>query len=146
MQLRAMRIRKGRQQKELAKAIGTDEPMMSKFENYKCLPIPPMMKALCDELGCEVGDIYEPHEIFLTSPKVTVKVSKGSKKKKEFYHLTVNLPPEARAFFKEALGKCGFKDITSWVNHCFERLKAKYSQILEDEKNSALAAKHKNEV
>lgn len=57
MQLRAMRIRKGRQQKELAKAIGTDEPMMSKFENYKCLPIPPMMKALCDELGCEVGDI-----------------------------------------------------------------------------------------
>ena len=82
MQLRAMRIRKGRQQKELAKAIGTDEPMMSKFENYKCLPIPPMMKALCDELGCEVGDIYEPHEIFLTSPKVTVKVSKGSKKKK----------------------------------------------------------------
>ncbi len=26
MQLRAMRIRKGRQQKELAKAIGTDEP------------------------------------------------------------------------------------------------------------------------
>lgn len=129
MQLRAMRIRKGRQQKELAKAIGTDEPMMSKFENYKCLPIPPMMKALCDELGCEVGDIYEPHEIFLTSPKVTV-----------------NLPPEAREFFKEALGKCGFKDITSWVNHCFERLKAKYSQILEDEKNSALAAKHKNEV
>ena len=107
MQLRAMRIRKGRQQKELAKAIGTDEPMMSKFENYKCLPIPPMMKALCDELGCEVGDIYEPHEIFLTSPKVTVKVSKGSKKKKEFYHLTVNLPPEAREFFKEALGKCG---------------------------------------
>lgn len=84
MQLRAMRIRKGRQQKELAKAIGTDEPMMSKFENYKCLPIPPMMKALCDELGCEVGDIYEPHEIFLTSPKVTVKVSKGSKKKKSF--------------------------------------------------------------
>lgn len=71
MQLRAMRIRKGRQQKELAKAIGTDESMMSKFENYKCLPIPPMMKALCDELGCEVGDIYEPHEIFLTSPKVS---------------------------------------------------------------------------
>ena len=80
MQLRAMRIRKGRQQKELAKAIGTDEPMMSKFENYKCLPIPPMMKALCDELGCEVGDIYEPHEIFLTSPKVTVKGKQEEKR------------------------------------------------------------------
>ena len=33
MQLRAMRIRKGRQQKELAKAIGTDEPNFS-FENF----------------------------------------------------------------------------------------------------------------
>lgn len=29
MQLRAMRIRKGRQQKELAKAIGTDEPIIN---------------------------------------------------------------------------------------------------------------------
>ena len=120
--------------------------MMSKFENYKCLPIPPMMTALCRELGCEVEDIYEPHEIFLSSPKATVKVAKRERKKKDYYHLTVNLPPEARKFFKDALQKCGFKDITAWVNHCFERLKAKYSQILEDEKNSALAAKHKNEV
>ena len=82
MQLRAMRIRKGKQQKELAKAIGTDEPMMSKFENYKCLPIPPMMTALCRELGCEVEDIYEPHEVYLSSPKATVKVANGKKKKK----------------------------------------------------------------
>lgn len=146
MQLRAMRIRKGRQQKELAKAIGTDEPMMSKFENYKCLPIPPMMTALCRELGCEVEDIYEPHEIFLSSPKATVKVAKRERKKKDYYNLTVNLPPEARKFFKDALQKCGFKDITAWVNHCFERLKAKYAQILEDEKDSAPAAKQKSEV
>lgn len=88
MQLRAMRIRKGKQQKELAKAIGTDEPMMSKFENYKCLPIPPMMTALCRELGCEVEDIYEPHEVYLSSPKATVKVANGKKKKKDCYHLT----------------------------------------------------------
>ncbi len=113
MQLRAMRIRKGKQQKELAKAIGTDEPMMSKFENYKCLPIPPMMTALCRELGCEVEDIYEPHEVYLSSPKATVKVANGKKKKKDCYHLTVNLPPEARKFFKDALQKCGFKDITA---------------------------------
>lgn len=146
MQLRAMRIRKGRQQKELAKAIGTDEPMMSKFENYKCLPTPPMMKALCQELGCKVEDIYEPHEIYLSTPKATVKEPKGKKGKKEIYHLTVNLPPEARRFFKEALQKCGFKDITAWVNHCFERLQAKYAQILEDEKDSAPAAKQNSEV
>jgi len=96
VQLRAMRIRKGRQQKELAKAIGTDEPMMSKFENYKCLPIPPMMKALCDELGCEVGDIYEPHEIFLTSPKVTVKVSKNE-----------TLSPEDMVYYNAYLSELG---------------------------------------
>lgn len=146
MQLREMRIRKGRQQKELAKAIGTDEPMMSRFENYKCLPIPPMMKALCEELGCEVDDIYEPHEVFLTAPKVTVKAKKSKKSKKECYHLTVDLPPEARKFFNEALQRCGFKNITAWVNHCFERLKAKYAQILEDEKNSTPAGKQKSEV
>lgn len=147
MQLRQMRIRKGKQQKELAKAIGTDEPMISKFENYKCLPTPPMMTALCRELECKVEDIYEPHEIFLSTPKVVVKTPKGRKKKKECYHLTVNLPPEAREFFKTALGKCGFKDITAWVNHCFERLKSNYEKILEDEKkNSVPAAKQKNEV
>ncbi len=66
MRLREIRKAKGRQQKELAKKIGTDEPMMSKFENYKCLPIPTMMKKLLKELGCSrVEEIYEPHEIYL---------------------------------------------------------------------------------
>lgn len=146
MQLRAIRIRKGRQQKELAIAIGTDEPMISKFENYKCLPIPQMMTALCRELSCEIEDIYEPHEIFLTPTKATVKVAKKKKSKKDCYHLTVNLPPEARKFFKEALTKCGFKDITAWVNYCFDRLKAKYAEILDNEKDPTLAAKQKSEA
>ena len=52
MRLREIRKAKGRQQKELAEKIGTDEPMMSKFENYKCLPIPSMMRKLLKELGC----------------------------------------------------------------------------------------------
>ena len=52
MRLREIRKAKGRQQKELAEKIGTDEPMMSKFENYKCPPIPSMMRKLLKELGC----------------------------------------------------------------------------------------------
>ena len=44
--LRQVRIAKGRQQKELAQKIGTDEPMMSRFENFKCLPIPSMLARL----------------------------------------------------------------------------------------------------
>lgn len=66
MRLREIRKAKGRQQKELAEKIGTDEPMMSKFENYKCLPIPSMMRKLLKELGCSrVEEIYEPHEVYL---------------------------------------------------------------------------------
>ena len=69
MRLKQLRIAKGRQQKELAKKIGTDEPMMSKFENYKCLPTPPMMNLLVEELGCSVDDIYEPHEVYYQNGK-----------------------------------------------------------------------------
>lgn len=79
MHLRELRIRKARQQKELALKIGTDEPMMSKFENYKCLPIPTMMKAICKELDCKIEDIYEPHEIYINA---TVGETKERKRKK----------------------------------------------------------------
>ena len=143
--LRAIRIAKGRQQKELAQKIGTDEPMMSRFENFKCLPIPSMLSRLTEELGCTIDDIYEPHEIYLQG--VTVKASAPkAKKNTEVYHLTVNLPPEAREFFKTALKKCGFKDITAWVNWCFERLQTQYNEILEKEKDSAHAGKQSSEV
>ena len=145
MKLKQIRIAKGRQQKELARKIGTDEPMMSKFENYKCLPVPSMMKLLTEELGVSIDDIYEPHEIYMQG--VRAKESTPRKKvESEVYHLTVNLPPEAREFFKTALKKCGFKDITAWVNWCFERLQTQYNEILEKEKDSAHAGKLSSEV
>lgn len=37
----------------------------------------------------------------------------AKEKKQTCYHLTVNLPPEAREFFKKALKKCGFNN-TKW--------------------------------
>ena len=143
--LRQVRIAKGRQQKELAQKIGTDEPMMSRFENFKCLPIPSMLSKLTEELGCTVDDIYEPHEIYLQG--VTVKASAPkAKKNTEVYHLTVNLPPEAREFFKTALKKLGYKDITDWANRCFERTRRQYEELLAKEKDSTSAAKQDSEV
>lgn len=143
--LRAIRIAKGRQQKELAQKIGTDEPMMSRFENFKCLPIPSMLSKLTEALGCTVDDIYEPHEIYLQG--VTVKASAPkAKKNTDVYHLTVNLPPEAREFFKTALKKLGYKDITDWANRCFERTRRQYEELLAKEKDSTSAAKQDSEV
>lgn len=131
--LKELRIAKGRQQKELAKAIGTDESMMSRFENYKCLPIPPMMNALLKELDCQIEDIYEPHEVY---SQMTVAPTKKRKHKSDIYRLTAELPKEAKEFLNcGALQKLGFKDITAWVNHLYERLKKQYKEILAKEKD-----------
>lgn len=127
MRLRQIRIAKKRQQDELAKAIGTDAPMLSKFENYKCLPIPSMMMSLCRELDVEVTDIYEPHEVYLQIKTV----SKKHKRKSNVYRLTAELPKEAKKLLNSgALQKCGFKDITAWVNHCYEKFKRQYEEYV----------------
>lgn len=98
MQLRAMRIRKGKQQKELAKAIGTDEPMMSKFENYKCLPIPPIenggttntvMKRL-RELETRQAELER--QILIEKSKTAVMLNKDQIK--EFYTQALALEPK----------------------------------------------------
>lgn len=138
MKLKEIRVAKGRQQKELAISVGTDEPMMSKFENYKCLPTPPTMKLILKELGCSVEDIYEPHEVYYAPPAKP----KKRKRKTNVYRLTAELPEEAREFFKSgALQKCGFQDITAWANWCYTQLKRTHQEILQKEKTSpSLAA------
>ena len=132
MKLKEIRIAKGKQQKELAKAIGVDEPMISRFENYKCLPTPPTMKLLLKELECNIEDIYKSNEIYIKSKSNIA----PKEKEEDIYHLTVNLPGEAREVFKSALKKCGYKDITYWVYRCFERLKKQYEIIQQKEKDS----------
>lgn len=145
MKLREIRKAKGRQQKELGNAIGTDEPMMSKFETYKCLPIPSMMKLLLKELDCKIEDIYEPNEIYLNANKST---QNQEASELDCYRLTANLPREAKEFFKKALKKCGYKDITYWVYRCYERLIKQYEIITKAEKEKDLitAGKQVDEV
>ncbi len=134
MRLREIRKARGRQQKELAEKIGTDEPMLSKFENYKCLPIPSMMTKLLEELGCKrVEEIYEPHEIYLQLASVSTAVAK-EKKESDVYKLTATLPKEAKEFFDTALKPLGYRSITDWVKQCFERLEDTYREFKAKEK------------
>ena len=127
MKLREIRIREGRQQKELGRAIGTDEPMMSRFENYKCLPTPQMMEKLLKELNCSIEYIYEPHEIYLQVKKTARPANEDKPERERRYHLSVRLPPEEKDFFKLALKECGYKDITDWVSRCLDSLKEQYA-------------------
>ncbi|MEG1662521.1 MAG: helix-turn-helix transcriptional regulator [Clostridia bacterium] len=147
MKLRQIRIAKNRQQKELGNAIGTDEPMMSKFENYKCLPVPSMMKLLLKELNCKIEDIYESSEIYINEGK-QVSVKEKDSKEVKFYRLTVNLPREAKELLKASLKKCGYKDITYWIYRCYERLQKQYEIItkVEKEKDLITASKQVDEV
>lgn len=134
MRLREIRLAKGVGQKELATKIGTDEPMMSKFENYKCLPIPAMMKKLLEELGCRrVEEIYEPHEVYLqlANFKASVRTKKGRAK---VYKLTATLPKEAKDIFDKALKPLGYRSVTDWVRQCFERLEDTYREYSAKEK------------
>lgn len=124
MKLKQVRLAKGRKAKELALSIGTDEPLMSKFENYKCLPIPPMMEKLCKELECQPTDLYEKEEMYYIGSRK----STATKKKKNIYHLSVELPNEAREFFKSHIKEMGYSDITDWANQCFSRLVYEYEK------------------
>ena len=137
MNLKLIREQKGLKGRELADAVGTDASMISRFENYKCLPTPETMDGICRELSCSVADIYEPIEI-------TYKIPESAKRKKpkpaDKYRLTVDLPAEAQEFLSRAIRKCGYKDITHWVTWCYERLQAQYRLILQKEKDHASAA------
>lgn len=119
MKLKAIREEKGLLSKSLGRRIGLSADMMSRIENYRCLPIPDDMKRLCQALECDVDDLYDRAEI--TFPR-----KKKKPKPEDRYRLTVDLPIEAKDFFKKALRTCGYKDITYWVWRCYERLQKQY--------------------
>lgn len=135
MKLREIRISRGRQQKELAIIIGTDEPTFSRFEHYKCLPTPVMLEKLIKELDCTVFDLYEPHELYLQDLQAPKKPRKQSGVG-TYYRMTVKLAPDAKLFVKDAVKECGYKSITEWVNKCLCDLQKQYAKILKKEKDS----------
>lgn len=132
MKLTELRIERGIQAKDLAVAVGTDAPMISRFEHYKCLPIPKMCARIADVLGCDIEAIYEPHEIYYKKPHKQVKAVELTS-----YRLTAKLPREARDFLHSgALQECGYKDITEWINKCYHALMRTYNEIKNKEDQS----------
>jgi thiamine pyrophosphate-dependent acetolactate synthase large subunit-like protein len=91
-----------------------------------------MMSLLLKELECSIDDIYEPHELNYQDGK-----SNETKERKvaKSYHLTVDLPPEAKEFLKGHLRELGYKDITDWINRCYEKLKRQYAEMQKDSPN-----------
>ena len=131
MKLRELLQQKGIRQQELAKSVGLDEPMISKFMNYKCLPIPPDMKLICEFLNCAITDIYLENEIYMKEHKES-----SVSKEPEWYNLTVRLPRNAKDLLNKAnLKKCGYKDITQWITRCYERLEKRINKINQKEKD-----------
>jgi DNA-binding Xre family transcriptional regulator len=137
MKLQEQLLNRGITSKELAEKIGVDAPMISKFANYKCLPIPQMLNAMCEVLGCTWEDIYSDKELYVKPTK------QKSSKRVGYYKLTVELPQEAKEFFKMAIKKCGYKDITDWIAHCYKNLQIRYKIIERAEREKALRGNEK---
>ena len=110
--------------KDLAKQIGTDASMVSKFNNYRCLPVPATMEAICKALNCTVNDIYTDNEITFKKGK-----RKAVESEYENYKITVRLPRDAKEKVHTALKFCGYKDVTHWIYRCYERLLAQQEII-----------------
>ena len=120
MNLKGILEKKNKKAKDLAIEIGIDEPMISKFVNYKCLPIPAQMKSICKSLDCKVSDIYKNEEIFYQE---TTKKQPKSAEELNSYNLCVRLPNEARKYLASAnLQRLGYKDKTQWIMDCYKRL------------------------
>lgn len=134
MKLQERRRECGLEQTDLAKRVGTNAPMMSNFENYKCLPIPTMLEAICKELKCERQDIYKDNELYTKSKN---RRSPKTKAELAIYKLTVSLPNEARRIFtQENLRKCGYHSLKDFIWHCYLHFQKKVEETEAKEKTT----------
>lgn len=134
MKLKEILILRNKKAKELATAIKLDEPMISKFANYKCLPVPRDMETICRVLGCGITDIYEESEVFYKKNAASTQKRVNAATK---YSLHVLLPKEARKVLsKENLQRAGYKNLTHWVWNCYKEL------LIEMKKSCPKSLKH----
>lgn len=123
MRLKEVLEEKNVKAKDLAKIVGTDEPTMSKFINYRCLPIPKTMEKICKQLECTIEDIYKDNEVFYKKQKKSHKKDSNSGETLNCYKLTAVLPNEARKYLaSDNLKALGYRSVTDWVWCCLRNL------------------------
>ena len=121
MNLQEVRRLKNIEQADLAQKVGTNAPMMSNFEHYKCLPVPQMLKKMCEILQCEISDIYSNEEIYINKASSNNLIAK-IRKEKEVYKLTVSLPDAMRKLLTpDNLMKCGYHSLKDFIWHACRR-------------------------
>ena len=125
VRIKEKRIEQGLTQPELAKSINKDVPLISKFENFVCLPVPEDATKLAKTLKCTtILELYDEEDLkFLNQQQ-----SKPKKKRDAIellvYRLTADLPRDAINWLtKENLQLLGFTSIRDWANDCFDKFK-----------------------
>lgn len=137
MKLQDRRRECGIEQADLASRVGTNAPMMSNFERYKCIPIPKMLEAICKELNCGIEDIYERGEIYLSirEDKKDKSLCVTARREPAVYKFSVRLPDEARkTFTQENLEKCGYHSLKDFAWHCWKRFEKQLAIVSKKEK------------
>lgn len=128
--VKEVRLKCGLEQTELAARIGTNAPMLSNFENYKCLPVPTMLKAICKELDCGVYEIYDYPELYVDNRKLHREIKVIGRQEPSVYKLSVRLPDEVREkLTQENLEKCGYHSLKDFVWHSFQRFVKQLANI-----------------
>ena len=125
VRIREKRIEQGLTQPDLAKCINKDAPLISKFENFVCLPIPEDATKIAKTLKCTtILELYDEKDLnLLNSTKTKVK-KKRDATELLVYRLTADLPRDAtRWLTKENLKLLGFSSIRDWANDCFDKFK-----------------------
>ena len=95
MKLKHLIAKSGKKQAEIAKELNISEPLLSKFCNYICLPIPDDFNKICNLLNCKPTDVYTKDEVLL------IKTEKAQKESDKFYKFSVRLPKDKKHLFEE---------------------------------------------
>lgn len=126
MKIKDARIETELTQHNAAKLIGTDYAMISRFENYQCLPTPKTFRRMCAVYDKKPEELYTPEEANLLpeSPRIVRRVRHGT----DGYKLTVRLPQRFANGLNEKLTACGYRGPTDWIYHCLRNLDRQYKR------------------